>query len=274
MVSYSFGRGLLHGGAHEVDFSRFVDLVKGRSIVSLASGEDSLELGLSGNVMVRIEKGGMLSQAAVEVICFSTANRGEPQSVALLLGEMPQGVPARLLEMKLRGLRSAFALLLLAERDDKRLGQYLRAHPFADLDVLLGDEGLEIESISYGSWIAVVRSKATQAFDAMKAIATIFMPRVRDAYIKKLEADADLKTVEVARGEVELKREEFELSKARAEYVVDLVSRAGDRETQKILQKRLQRAIYELASGDDDESETRANARKLLSDEKRGKKRT
>ena len=79
-----------------------------------------------------------------------------------------------------------------------------------------------------------------------------------DAYIKKLEADADWRTVDVARGQVALKREEFELSKARAEYVVDLVSRAGDSETQKILQKRLQRAIYELASGDDDESETRA----------------
>jgi hypothetical protein len=274
MVSYSFGRGWLGGGAHEVDFSRFVDLVKGRSIVSLASGEDFLELGLSGNVMVRIEKGGMLSQATVEVVCFSTANPEEPQSLALSLGEMPQGVPARQIEMKLRGLRTAFALLLLAERRDKRLGEYLRAHPFADLDVLLGDEGLEIESVSYGSCIAVVRSKARQAFDAMKSIATIFMPRVRDAYIKKLEADADLRTVEVARGEVALKREEFELSKARAEYVVDLVSRAGDVETQKILQKRLQRAIYELASGDDDESETRANARKLLSDGKRSKRKT
>jgi hypothetical protein len=176
--------------------------------------------------------------------------------------------------MKLRGLRTAFALLLPAERRDKRLGEYLRAHPFADLDVLLGDEGLEIESVSYGSWIAVVRSTARQAFDAMKSIATIFMPRVRDAYVKKLEADADLRTVEVARGELALKREEFELSKARAEYVVDLVSRAGDSETQKILQKRLQRAIYELASGDDDESETRANARKLLSDGKRSKRKT
>src|SRR6202034_751612 len=143
MVSYSFGRGWLGGGAHEVDFSRFVDLVKGRSIVSLASGEDSLELGLSGNVMVRIEKGGMLSQAAVEVVCFSTANPEEPQSAALSLGEMPQVVPVRQVEMKLRGLRTAFALLLLAERRDKRLGEYLRSHPFADLDVLLGDEGLE-----------------------------------------------------------------------------------------------------------------------------------
>jgi hypothetical protein len=150
--------------------------------------------------------------------------------------------------------------------------EYIRAHPYADIDGLLGDEALEIESVSYGSWVAVVRSKAKQALDAIVGVATLFVPRAREAFIKKLEADAELKSIEAQRGAVALKRDEFELSKARAEYMVELVNRAGDSETQQVLQKRLRQAVYELASGDDDEGEIRANATRLLSGEKRRNK--
>ncbi len=270
MPTYSFGRTPF--GSRESSFPQFVELAKGRSIVSLADGDDFLELGLSGNVMVHISKGGIFSREAIEISCFSTRNPEEPQAFAFSLGAMPQGMPARQLEMKLRGLRTAFALFLLANRNDKELLKYIRAHPFADIDGLLGDESLEIESVSYGSWVAVVRSKAKQALDAIVGVAIIFVPRARDAFIKKLEADAELKSIEAKRGAVALKRDEFELSKARAEHVVDLVNRAGDSETREVLQKRLRQAVYELASGDDNEGEIRVNAARLLSGEKRRNK--
>jgi hypothetical protein len=241
-------------------------LVKGRSIVSLADGGDFLELGLSGNIMVHISKG--LLSGAMEVICDSTINPSEPLAFALSLGTMPQVIPAWQLETKLRGLRTAFGLLLLASSEDKRLVGYLRHHPFADIDGLLGDEALEIESVSYGSWVAVVRSKAKQAMDAILAVTTVFVPRARNAFLKKLEADAEVRAIEAKRGAVALKRDEFELSKARAEHVIDLVNRAGDSATQDVLQKRLRQAVYELASGDSDEREIRGNARRLLSGEK------
>ncbi len=150
--------------------------------------------------------------------------------------------------------------------------EYLREHPFADIDGLLGDEALEIESISYGSWVAVVRSKAKLAWNAIVGVATIFVPRARDAFFKKLEADAELKSIEAKRGAVALERDEFELSRARAEHVIDLVNKVGDSETKEVLQKRLRQAVYELASGDDDEVEIRLNAARLLPGEKRRNK--
>jgi len=268
MPTYTLGRALFSGGGgtRESDFPRFIELVKGRSIVSLADGGDFLELGLSGNIMVHVSKGFL--SGALEVNCFSTRNPEEPQTFALSLGEMPQGVPAWLLETKLRGLRTAFALLRLAENRDQARFEYLRKHPFADIDRLLGDEALEIESVSYGSWVAVVRSKARQAWDAIAAVATIFVPRARDAFIRKIEADAELRALDAERGAVALDRDRFELYKARTEYVVDLVKSVGDSETQEILQKRLRKAVHELAAGDDDEKEIRVNANRLLHGEK------
>ena len=263
MPTYTFGQGPFGGGAHDSDFTKFIDLVKGRSIVSLADGEEFLELGLSGNIVVRISKAWL--SGAIQVNCVSTSNPEEPQSFPFALGSSTQDMPAWQIETKLRGLRTAFGLFLLASRNDQDLVEYLRAHPNADIDRLLGDEALEVESISYGSWIAVVRSRAKQALDAIVAVATVFFPRARDAFIKKLEADAELKAIEAKRGAVALEREEFELSKSRAEHIIDLVNRAGDSKTQQILQKRIRRAVFELAAGADEEDAIRANAKKLLS---------
>jgi|HubBroStandDraft_6_1064221.scaffolds.fasta_scaffold19132_3 hypothetical protein len=92
MPTYHFVRAPF--GSQESNFLQFVELVKGRSIVSLADSEDFLELGLSGNIMVHISKGGILSSGTIEVSCFSTRNPEEPQAFAFLLGAMPQGMPA------------------------------------------------------------------------------------------------------------------------------------------------------------------------------------
>jgi hypothetical protein len=157
------------------------------------------------------------------------------------------------------------ALLHLANTNNQLLAEYLQQHPFGDVDKLLRDEALEVESVSYGSWVAVVRSKATGVLDAIVAVATIFVPRAQDAFLRKLEADAELKEVDAKRAAVALRRDELELSKARSEYILDLVNRAGDRKTQEIMQKRLRQAVYDLASGDENEQEIRTNARRLLS---------
>jgi hypothetical protein len=54
VARYTFGAVELNE-EHESNFEQFVQFVKGRSIVSLADREPNvLELGLSGNVMVRI----------------------------------------------------------------------------------------------------------------------------------------------------------------------------------------------------------------------------
>src|ERR1700691_3102952 len=94
-------------GAHEtgdvrpVEFTQVVEVVKGRSVVSLADwGENRFELGLSGKLMLRI----LDSPEGIEVNCVSTQNPNEPFASVVALGEMSEAVPIRQLEAKLRGL--------------------------------------------------------------------------------------------------------------------------------------------------------------------------
>lgn len=239
MARYTFGVVELNE-EHESNFEQFVQFVKGRSIVSLADrGPDVLELGLSGNVMVRISmvqagrwptSVGIFGsdEPGLVVNVFSTHNPTEPPSFAFSLGDMPPTVPAWQLETKLRGLRTAFGIFYLANSEDKVLTQYLRQHPYGDVDRLLGKDALQIESVSYGSWVSVLRSGGKKALDAIVAVATIVFPRTRDALLKKLEAEAELKEIEAKRGAVALQRDEFELAKDRANYIVDLVEKVGD----------------------------------------------
>ena len=157
--------------------------------------------------MVHISKGFL--SGGMQVNCFSTRNPDEPQAFAFSLGAMPQGVPAWQLETKLRGLRTAFTILHLASTNNQLLTEYLQRHPFGDVDGLLRDEAIEVESVSYGSWVAVVRSKAKGALDTVVALASIFVPRARDAFLRKLEADAELKEFDAKRAAVALRRDEL-----------------------------------------------------------------
>jgi len=180
---------------------------------------------------------------------------------------MPETVPVWQVEAKLRGLRTAFAIFyLLGSGREKALSEYLIQHPFGDIDhaLLTDEENLLIESISYGSWIATVRTKSRAALTAIIAVVTIVFPRARDAFLKKLEADASLKETEAKRAEVALARDRFELTKGQTDYALDLANRIGDREAQEVLRRRLRRAIYELAAGDRDEKEIREMTRRTF----------
>lgn len=247
------------------DFSQLVEVVKGRSIVSLGDWGDGnrFELGLSGRVMLRIFAG----PDGLEVNCISTQNRDEPLASALPLGEMPEAVPSWQPEAKLRGFRTAFAIFyLVASEREKELSEYLRQHPFGDIDraLLTDDEALQIESLSYGSWIATVRTKARSALNALVAVGTIVFPRTREAFLKKLEAEASLKDTEAKRAEVALARDRFELAKGQADYALDLAKRIKDKEGQELIRRRVRGAMYDLASGDQDEKEIRKTARRTF----------
>jgi len=281
VARYTFGAVEL-SEEHESNFEQFVQFIKGRSIVSLADREPNvLELGLSGNVMVRIsmhQAGGWPKSVSIfgsnepglVVSALSTQNPTEPPSFAFSLGDMPPTVPAWQLETKLRGLRTAFGIFYLANWESKVLTQYLRQHPYGDVDRLLGKDALQIESVSYGSWVSVLRSGGKKALDAIVAVATIVFPRTRDALLKKLEAEAELKDIEAKRGAVAVQRDEFELAKDRANYMVELVGKIEDAREKEIVHKRLRQAIYELSSGDTDEREIRMLARRLLPSGERG----
>ncbi|MGH9713631.1 MAG: hypothetical protein ACRD5M_10070 [Candidatus Acidiferrales bacterium] len=271
MITFTFGAHEL-GNARTADFPQVVDALKGRSIISLGEWEQDnrFEFGLSGNLMLRIFSSG----ANLEINCISTQNRNEPLASALLLGDMPGTVSVWQLEAKLRGLRTAFAIFYLLETSrQEELSDYLRHHPFGDIDraLLAPEDQLQIESVSYGSWVATVRTKARAAFNALIAVGTIVFPRTRDAFLKKLEAEASIKDTRARQDEVALARERFELTKDRTDYALDLAKKIGDEEVQDILRRRLRRAVYELASGDPDEGEIRKLAQKTFSGADAGK---
>ena len=78
MARYTFGAIETHTVV-DADFGKFIEAVKGRSITSLADwGSDRLELGLSGNVMLRVFATG----TEIEFNCISTQNLGDPPAFA------------------------------------------------------------------------------------------------------------------------------------------------------------------------------------------------
>jgi len=149
---------------------------------------------------------------------------------------------------------------------ERELAEYLLQHPFGDIDraLLTDEEALQIESVSDGSWVATVRTKTKAAINALVAVATIVFPRSRDAFLKKLEAEASLRGTEAKRSEVALARDKFELAKDQTEYALDLANRIGDRKTREVLRRRLRHAIYDLVSGDRDETEIRDVTRRMF----------
>jgi hypothetical protein len=249
----------------QITFQEFVEIVKGRSVVDLGDfGPDRLELFLSGRVVLRIFSVGK----AIEVNCFSNQQDNEPLAFAFPFGDMPKAIPVWQLETKLRGLRTLFAIFyLLANNREKDLASYLAHHPSGDIDgALLSDaDNLQIESLSHGSsWIATAWTKTRDAAKIVMAIVTLVYPRARDAFVKKIEAEAELKDIEAKRGAVALERDRFELAKDRVDYVLELVSKVEGVEVQEILRSRVKRAVYELAVGDVDEEETRNVAKRML----------
>ena len=159
--------------------------------------------------------------------------------------------------------------MLLSGRDTE-LTEYLSEHPYADLDVLLtDDEILQVESVSYGSWVATVRTRSTLALKAAWLVAIAAFERTREAFIETqeaqarlLNAEADVKEVEAGRGELALKRENFELQKQELECLLEKASNLKDAKLLKTVNRRLRQSIYDLAAGDRREREIKRSARR------------
>src|ERR1700723_411321 len=95
------------GSSYETDFATLVSVVKGTCIVSLADSDRFIELGLSENLMLRIEGGEGLT---VRATLISTLNPGEVSPVRLQLiaeGEEPS---AAVIERRLHSLRQVYAI--------------------------------------------------------------------------------------------------------------------------------------------------------------------
>ena len=174
------------------DFSEFINIVSGRSIVSGADwGHDRFELGLSGDGMMRV----FWTPKGLEVNFLSTTNKDEIPPLILQLVDEERRLPARLLERRLFGMRQLYALVRLADTDrlnmlDVDLGA------IRDLeDLLPADEHLYVECLASGSWYLTVWSKVQGSYKSLLKTVALVYSRGREALLTKLEAEARLKNL-------------------------------------------------------------------------------
>lgn len=187
----------------KIDFSEFISLVKGCSIISLASSDNFIELGLDGVMNMRIG----LNGGGFDVGVYSTLNDGDipPFRIEVIAkGEEPS---AGLVEDRIRMLRQLHAIaFLLEENRHAELALALAHDPSVDVEASMLNEGdrLYIKAASPGSlWLTVItKSKAAYAV-AWKTFSLVFTEG-RGALLRRIEADTRLKELAAEEKKIDL----------------------------------------------------------------------
>lgn len=255
MADYSIGAYEL-GEVLVTDFQSVLSIIKGRSIVSAADwGNDRFELGLSGNLMLRFFR----TEDGTSINLISTQNSDENPALVVDLGDMQQRVPISVIEKKLNGLRTLYAIFYLIYDDrEKELQSYLIKHPQGDIEqaLLSKDEQLFIESISYGSWVVTVWSKTKKAYKAITSVAGLAFERGREAFLSKMEADARLKNAQADKEETKTKREKFELQKDQMDYLLEASEKMDIPEVKEQIKNRIIQATKNFTLGDQSDNDS------------------
>jgi hypothetical protein len=237
----------------QIDFGEFVNITKGRSIISAADwGEGRFEIGLSGKLLIKF----ISKENNNYISIINTTNNEEIPPIALSLGDMPQQISLRIIEKKIRGLRTLYAILYLLQTNrEKELESFLIKHPNGDIEekLLLEDEKLKIESISYGSWLLTIWTKTKEAFFALKSFAFLVFERGREAFLQKMEAEASIIKEKSLQESIKTAKKEFELQRSRMDYVIELSNKMQIPEIKEQLQKRILESINSLILEDKNE---------------------
>ena len=232
------------------DFSEFVSIAKGRSIVSAADwGNGRFELGLSGGAMLRV----FAARPDLEVNLIPTLNADELPPFLISLGDMEQRVPLATIERKLRGLRTLYAIFFLYHTDRlSALFDFVGKYPEGDIEqsLLSEDEALHIESISYGSWVLAVWAKTKASYKAIASVAGLAFVRGRGAFLDKLDADARLAQAKARREEIAAAKDEFDLKKSQLDYMLKISSKATSPELRQNLEAIMVNATRNLTASD------------------------
>lgn len=249
MTEYSIGAFELNEALHS-DFAEIISIIKGRSIISAADWDgERFELGLSGQLMMRF----FFTPDRTRINLIGTLNKDDIPPLVISLGDMPQQVPVNLIENKLKGLRTLYAISYLCHSDrTSELTDYLAKNPHCDIekDLIGTEEQLYIESISYGSWLLTVWSKTTNGYKALSSVVGLVFVRGREAYLKQLEANARLAEATASREEIEAAKDEFNLKKDQMAYLLDISNRFDVLETQEIVRERILQSVKDLTLGD------------------------
>ncbi len=184
---------------------------------------------------------------------ISTKNFDENPSLVIDLGDMPKRIPISVIERKLYGLRTLYAIFYLVY--DERAGElesYLIRHPQGDIEkaLLSKEEQIYIESISYGSWVLTAWAKTKKAYKAIFSVAGIALNRGREAFLRKMEAGARLAEAQADKQEIENSREKFNLHKDQYNYLEETIQHMETPEIKERLKTQMIKAIKDLTLGD------------------------
>lgn len=242
------------GETIEVSFGDFVELALGRTITSAADwGPDRFEVGLSGDVMLRV----FHNPNGLVVNVISTLNSGETPTLLLRLPSDEPRLPARVVETRLRSLRQLYATVRLADLGRIEELKVLEYDANLDIEHLLPpDEHLRLESIGRGSWLVALWTKARESYKSLLKLVTVVYPRAREAMLSKLEADARLKQVEV-------EREEFKLLTSKVDYALGLAEKLPPGHARELVWERVEREVIGLL-GPEAKSEAAGASVRLL----------
>jgi type I restriction enzyme, R subunit len=255
MARYTIGQGE-EIGTRESSFEEFLTLATGRGVVSGADwGPKRFELGLSGEAMIRVS----WTANGLQVSVVSTTNPGDVPPLMLRLAVDGQRMSLRAVEEKLRALRTLHAVAhLLATGRGTELSAALDKNDFADPDSLLDDDdALFIETISPGSWVLTFWTKARESYRSLLNVVAMVCTRGRDAMLRKVEAEARIK-------ELEVEEKEFKLATSRLDYGLALATKFPDGEARARLHQRVEESICALLGEAAEEGEVRSAARRLL----------
>lgn len=241
----------------ESDFSEFVSIAKGRSIVSAADwGDGRIELGLSGGAMLRVF---WSPSESAEINLIATINQDELPPLLISLGDMPQRVPLATVERKLRGLRTLYAIFFLYHTGRlNELLHFLETNPDGDIEqsLLAEDDVLHIESISYGSWVLAVWAKTKASYKAISSVAGLAFDRGREAFLGKMEADTRLAQAKARREEIAADNDEFQLKKSQLDYMLKISGKVESPQLRANLESIMINATRNLTTGDPDDADS------------------
>jgi len=249
-------------GAHEIgpvipsDFSEYINIVSGRSIISGADwGKDRVEFGLSGDGMIRV----FWTPAGLHLNFLSTTNVNEIPPLMIQISDGDKKLPVRIIELRLRALRTLYALVHLSNTNRlHRVQELLQKKPEADLEELLDPiEYLYIECLAPGSWYVTLWSKLKTSYLSILQTMALVYPRAREAILRKLEAEARLK-------ELDVEKREFELFSKKLDYGLGLMDRLSADPAKKALKHRVEEELSRLLLKDRVSSDVKEATRKLL----------
>jgi hypothetical protein len=230
----------------EIDFSLFVQIVKGMTVTSAASSDDMkyLEFGLSENFNLNVRQD---EDGDIVVQLFSTLNLDDIPPLRLQIVSDDEEASAETLERRIRLLRQTYAIGLLVNTGRaEQISDLLSKDPNADIEASLlnEEEKLYIKSAGPGSFWVTVLIKSKAGYKTAAALFSTFYDEGRELLLRRMRANTVLK-------ELEAEQRRFDLQKKQALGMIevfDKISKMKDEKASEMIRAAFESNLKALGS--------------------------